>query len=202
MPDHAVLTVALGLNKGAYVILGIVALGLLGYGVYYAARFMKGTLKVELSRDSARSEELFTGRVMLETKKPIHGTLKVSLVGREKRIKRSSTEAGNSKEWVEVYRYNHTLEETRDFEAGFQQVYEFDLLAPTSAEVDARSRAIVKSISDAAAGQEGVVGGVLKAAAGAAGAMSQRIDWFVEARLDAKGVDLYDKENCNVNLRG
>jgi hypothetical protein len=183
-------------------LIGIAVLVLGCVAAYYLARFMKGKLLLELYRDSASSEELLNGHVALRAKKPIRGTLKVSLVGREKRQKRSSSSSGNSTEWVEVYRYNHILEETRDFEAGFRQDYKFDLLAPTSAEVRSRSGAIAKSMSDAAEAQDGVIGGVLKAAAGAASFMAGQVDWHVEARLDAKGVDLYAKEKCHVNLTG
>lgn len=201
MPHIVAIILTLAKTKDI-VFLGIVALVLLGFGLYYLSRFMKGGLTLELSRDSASSEELLSGRVMLVTKKPIHGSLKVSLVGREKRIKRRSSSSGNSTEWAEVYRYNHTLEEMRDFEAGFEQEYRFDLLAPTTTEVRSRPRAIVKGIADAADKSEGVMGGVLKAAAGAASAMAGTIHWHIEARLDAKGVDLYAKEKCQVNLRG
>ena len=203
MPNTIEIVAAFGDNRADYILLGIVALILLGVGLYYAARFMKGKLKVELSRDSASSEELLSGKVALEAKKPIQGSLKVSLVGREKRIKRSSSKSGNSKQWVEVYRYTHVLEETRDFEAGFKQAYSFDLLAPTPAEVRSRSRAIAKGIDDAAGDSKGVMGGVLKGAAVAASAMAAgNIHWRVEARLDAKDVDLVSKQKCHVNLRG
>ena len=199
MPYAVKIIAAFGDNKADYILLGIVALALLGVGLYYGARFMKGKLKLELSRDSASSEELLSGKVSLETKKPIHGSLKVSLIGREKRIKRSSSNSGNSKEWVVVYRYTHVLEQKRDFEAGFQQEYSFDLLAPTATEVSSRTTAL-KAVAESAG--DGVMGGALKAAASVAGAMAQQIDWYVEARLDAKGVDLVSKEKCHVNLRG
>lgn len=204
MPDNLTILAAFGDNKADYILPGIVGLVLLGVGVYYFARFMKGRLKLELSRDSASSEELLSGKVSLETKKPIHGSLKVSLIGREQRYKRNLSSSSNdkSKQWVEVYRYNHILEETRDFEPGFQQQYSFDLLAPTSAEVRSRSGAIAKSIASAADQSEGLMGGVLKAAASAASAMSGPIRWHVEARLDAKGVDLVAKQKCHVTLRG
>ena len=91
------------------------------------------------------------------------------------------------------------LEETRDFDAGFQQDYPFDLLAPTTGEV--RSGASALQAAAAKAG-DGALGGVLKMAAGAASFFGGRIDWHVEGRLDAKGVDLYDKEKCQVNLKG
>ena len=114
-----------------YAVIAVIALILAGVGAYYMARFMKGKLEIELSRDSASSEELIRGRVSLEAKKNIHGLLKVSLVGREKRKKRRAGSDNDSTEWVEVYRYDHVLEETRDFEPGFKQDYSFDLLAPT-----------------------------------------------------------------------
>lgn len=180
-------------------IIGIAAIIVACIVAYYLARFMKGSLKLELARNAASSEELISGRVVLEAKKPIQGLLKVSLVGREKRKKRSSSSDNNSTEWVEVYRYDHVLEETRDFEAGFQQDYSFDLLAPTSTEV--RSRGSLLKAAAQGAG-DGVMGSVLKAAAAGAKFMASRIHWHVEARLDAKGVDLYAKEKCHVNLQG
>ena len=182
-----------------YIIIAAVILIIGGVAAYYIARFMKGKLELELSRDSASSEELITGRVTLEAKKNIHGLLKVSLVGREKRKKRSSTSDNDSTEWVEVYRYDHVLEETRDFEPGFRQDYSFDLLAPTAAEVRSGGAAL-KGMAEAAG--DGIMGGVLKAAAGAADFMSGRVYWHVESRLDADGVDLYTKEKCHVNLKG
>ncbi|MFK7788467.1 MAG: hypothetical protein AB8C95_03095 [Phycisphaeraceae bacterium] len=182
-----------------YIIPTIIAVAVLGFGAYYLARYMKGSLKLELSRDSASSEELFSGRVTVVAKKPINGLLKVSLVGREKRQKRSSSSDNNSTEWVEVYRYDHVLEETRDFEAGFEKEYAFDLLAPTTEEVRSGGR-VLKAIADSAG--DGMMGGVLKAAAAGASFMAGRVHWHIEGRLDAKGVDLYDKEKCQVNLKG
>ena len=181
-----------------YIIIAIVVLVLGGIIAYQVARFMKGKLTIELSRDTANSEELISGSVSLEAKKNIRGLLKVSLVGREKRTRRDS-DGDRKTEYVEVYRYDHVLEETRDFEPGFQQTYPFDLLAPTSAEV--RSGAAALQGMAAAAG-DGLAGGVLKAAAGAASFMAGRVYWHVESRLDADGVDLYTKEKCHVNLNG
>jgi len=181
-----------------YIVIAVIVLILGGVAAYYIARFMKGKLELELSRDSASSEELIRGRVTVEAKKNIHGLLKVSLVGREKRAKRDR-DGDKSTEWVEVYRYDHVLEETRDFEPGFRQDYAFDLLAPTAAEVRSGS-AMLKGIADKAG--EGVMGGVLKAAAGAADFMAGRVYWHVESRLDADGVDLFTKEKCQVNLKG
>ncbi|MEM6258566.1 MAG: hypothetical protein AAGI37_09670 [Planctomycetota bacterium] len=181
-----------------YILGGIVLLIGGSIAAYYLARFMKGRLELELSRDTANSEELLSGRVNLIAKKDIRGLLKVSLVAREKRTKRDS-DGDKTTEYVEVYRYDHVLEETRDFQAGFEQGYNFDLLAPTSAEVRSGGAAL-KQMADGAG--DGVMGGVLKAAAGAAGFFAGKLYWHVESRLDADGVDLYAKEKCQVNLKG
>lgn len=39
-------------------------------------------------------------------------------------------------------------------------------------------------------------------ASGTASFIAGRVYWHIEARLDAKGVDLYAKEKCQVNLSG
>lgn len=173
----------------------LVALAVVGVcvGLYYLARFMKGSLKIELARDAASSEELFSGTVALQAKKQIHGLLKVSLVGREQHEKARSSK-NNRKEWVEVYRYDHVLEEARTFEPGFSETYSFDLLAPTVAEVSSGAAKL-----QAAAASSDNAG--LKMAAGLVGFLGGKIHWHIESRLDAKGVDLYTKEKCEVNLR-
>lgn len=181
-----------------YIFIAVLVLILGGVIAYYVARFMKGKLELTLARNTASSEQLLSGQVTLTAKKPIHGLLKVSLVGREKRRKRRSGSDNDTTEWVEVYRYDHVLEETRDFEAGFMQSYDFDLLAPTAAE--ARSGgSIMRAVADGMG--DGAISTVMKVAAGAADFMQGRIYWHVESRLDADGVDLFDKEKCTVNLR-
>ncbi|MGB0766617.1 MAG: hypothetical protein ACPGYV_02780 [Phycisphaeraceae bacterium] len=181
-----------------YVIIAVVVLVLGGVAAYFIARYMKGNLTLELSRDSASSEQTLSGTLTVEAKKEIHGLLKVSLVGREKRTRRKSN-GDKDTDWVEVYRFDQVIEETRGFEAGFREVYAFELLAPTTAEVRSRGAALKNM---AASAGDGAMGSVLKAAAGAASVMGGRIYWHVEARLDAKGVDLYSKQKCHVNLQG
>lgn len=181
-----------------YIIGGVVIAIILAVVAYYVARFMKGSVKLQLARNSASSGEALTGRVDLEAKRSIHGLLKVSLVGREKRRKRSTSGDGDTTEWVEVYRADRILEETRDFPSGYTQTYEFEIVAPTSAEAR-QGGAIMREMADKAG--DGVMGSVMKMAAGAADMMQGRIYWHMESRLDADGVDLYTKEKVTVNLR-
>lgn len=185
-------------NSGILIVGGIVAVILIAVTAYYGARFMKGSLKLELSRDAASSGEFLTGKIDLVAKKPIYGLLKVSLVGRDKRTKRRSGSDSNTTEWVEVFREDVILEETRDFEAGFTEQYAFELVAPSASEARTGGAAL-RAISKAAG--DGLLGGALSVAASAADMMQGRIYWHIETRLDADGVDLYDKEKCRVNLR-
>lgn len=182
-----------------YIVPAIIFVVVLAIGGYYGARFMKGKLKLELSRDTANSGAALAGGIELEAKKSIKGLLKVSLIGREKREKRGSGDDSNSTEWVEVYRQDQILEETQQFPAGFTKKYRFELTAPTTSQVRSGGAAL-QAMADKAG--DGMVGGVMKMAAGAAKFMGGRIFWHVEARLDAAGVDLVDKEKCQVNLRG
>lgn len=179
-----------------YIVIAILILALGGFAAYYLARFMKGRLKLQLSQSNADSEQLIAGTLSLEAKRNIRGLLKVSLVAREKKVRRDR-DGDKSTEYVEVYRYDHILEEERDFPAGYVQDYVFDLLAPTQAEV--RSGATALKHAAAAAG-DGVMGSVLKVASSAASVMGGRLYWHVESRLDADGVDLYTKEKCTINL--
>jgi|GEM_PF-339930 len=184
---------------GEFIFFGIVAAVLIAVGAYYLARFLKGKLSIVLTRNAAATGELISGMVTLQAKKPINGLLKVSLVGREKRRKHSSSGKGNSTEWVEVYRYDQILEETRQFEMGYMQDYAFDLLAPSSTEVRVGG-SIMRQIAGAMG--EGAMSKAVKFAAEAADFMKGRVYWHVESRLDADGVDLYTKHKCQINLRG
>ena len=179
-------------------IIGAVVVVIIGAIIaYYIARFMKGKLTLELSRNAAASGESLSGRVDVEAKKAMRGLLKVSLVGREKRKTRSHSSNNHSTEWVEVYRQDQILEETCDFPAGFSHSYDFEIIAPTS-EQARQGGGMLKAAAEKAG--DGMMGSMMKMAASAADMMQGGIYWHAEARMDVDGVDLYTKEKVNVNL--
>ena len=96
---------------------------------YYAARFMKGKLAIELARSAADSGDTLSGSINLTAKKSMRGALTVSLVGQEKRRKRRHNRDQDQIEWEEVYRQDQIVEETREFPAGFSQSYQFEILS-------------------------------------------------------------------------
>ena len=182
-----------------YIVIAVAVLILAAVLAYYIARFMKGSLKLDLSRNAASYGETVAGRITLEAKRPINGLLKVSLVGREKRrTKRVGGAEDDSTEWVEVFREDNILEETRQFEPGFTKTYQFEILAPTAAEARTGGAAL-RQIADQMG--EGMAGNLTRMAAGAADFMRGRIYWHIESRLDADGVDLFTKQRCQINLR-
>ncbi len=181
----------------AYAVVGVLVVVLLAVAGYYLARFMKGRLKLDLTRNAADSGETFDGQVSLEAKRSIHGLLKVSLVAREERRRRNRSSDNNSTEWVEVYRQDRILEETRSFPAGYTKTYAFKIVAPTSSEAR-QGGAVLREVGQQVG--DGAMGALVKMAAGAMDMFQGRLKWHVESRLDAEGVDLLTKRKVHVNL--
>ncbi|MFK7788468.1 MAG: hypothetical protein AB8C95_03100 [Phycisphaeraceae bacterium] len=178
-----------------YIVISIFVIIIAGIGAYYLAQLMKGKLELELTHSSAYSDDLISGIIKLEAKRHIHGFLQVSLVGYVERTKRDS-ENMKTTEHIEVYRFDQVLERTRDFNAGFQQNYPFDLIAPNHTEV--RTAGSVSKTMAANAGDETTGDRSTETLANLPGG---RVHWHVESRLDSKGVDLYTKEKCTVTLK-
>ena len=124
------------------------ALGI-GIIVYYVGRFvlrlMKGKLELELHETIAVPNHPFHGSVMLHAKRPIRGLLMVSMVGRERRSSGNADSSGS--DWHEVYRKDHTLEDMRDYNPGFRQVYDFELNPPTDSEIHAKTN-LLRGMAD------------------------------------------------------
>ena len=183
-----------------YFFWGMVALAVIAFiGWKYVLPLFKGKLQLELPQTSAISHQPFHGRVTLQARRAIRGLLKVSLVGRERRLKHDPGKTGRY--WFEVYRQNQTLEERREFEAGFQASYDFEMIPPTEAELRAKATALqsmAELVESAEQGAGVVVGGLLRTAVSAGGPESNQIHWHVESRLDAEGVDLFTKKKIRL----
>ena len=171
-------------------ILILAGLGLvvLAVAAYYIMRFMKGSMKLTLPRTTFGAGEAITGSFELLVKKPIEGKkLIVSLIAKE-----VETYYRNGKRHTrthEVYRDEKIIEEARSYHPGHKATHEFEIQAPG----DGSSQA---QVPDNAIAQ--TIVGVAKAL----GAGRRRLKWRVEARLDAKGVDLATSTKVMVNLPG
>ena len=170
-------------------ILKISILAVLGLGVaavigYYVIRLMRGSIKMVLAKNAFSEGEQITGSFELVTRKEIEGNrLYVMLVGKEVTKERHGDKTRTHTR--EIYRDEVTLEEAKSFSAGETKNYDFELATPSSAGADFVSSALGKT---------------LKVGMELLGGRRSYLQWMVEARLDAKGVDLACRKKITVNM--
>ncbi len=159
--------------------------GLVAVIAYAVARFMRGSVTLSLTRDAFNPGETITGSFALHTKKNLQGNkLIVSLIGvQETRTEQNGKTRLQSRE---VYRDEVLVEKARAYGAGFTATYPFALDVP---------RLQSPEFLDSAVGQ------ALGAAFRLLSNRSTRLKWKVEARLDAKGVDLATSRAVSINGR-
>jgi len=151
---------------------------------YYIIRFMRGSIKITLAKNSFNEGEQITGSFELTTRKEIDGNrLYVMLVGKEV-TKEGRGEKARTRT-IEIYRDELTIEEAKTFSAGQTMKYDFQLDTPSSAGSDFGSSALGKT---------------LKVGMELLGGRRSYLQWIVEARLDAKGVDLASRKKITVNM--
>ena len=151
---------------------------------YYIIRFMRGSIKITLAKDFFNEGEQITGSFELTTRKEIDGNrLFVSLVGKE--VTKERREGKTRTHTREIYRDEVTIEEAKTFSAGETMNYDFQLAIPSSAGDDFLSSPLGKT---------------LKVGMQMLGGSRSYLQWIVEARLDAKGVDLVSRKKIAVNM--
>jgi hypothetical protein len=159
-----------------YILLGIVLAVGVGFVVYFLLRFLKGRLTLTLQKQGCAPGESFAGMVEVFTKRPVEGNrLYVALIGEEEIRQRSGKRTRTTRH--EIFRSEVELEGSRHYPPGFHQGYSFELPAPEreSAAPNPTSSDWAKTIE---MGMSLLTG------------RTSRLVWRVEARLEAKGVDL------------
>jgi len=175
MPDKTALTVvafAVGGGIGAII-------------VYYIARFLRGSIKLSLPRTAFNPGDNITGSFDLHTKKAIQGNkLIVRLIGVQ--VTKSFENGKTRTRSREIYRDEVLVEGAKSYPAGYKATYNFEIPAP-----DIQSPGFLNS----------AVGQALTAALSLLGSRSTDINWKVEARLDAQGIDLAASKSVSINTR-
>jgi predicted small secreted protein len=162
----------------------IVLLALVLVAVYYIIRFMRGSIKITLAKNSFNEGEQITGSFELTTRKEIEGNrLYVMLVGKEVTKERRGDKTRTHTR--EIYRDEVTIEDAKTFSAGQTMNYDFQLATPSSSGSDFLSSPLGKT---------------LKVGMDLLGGRRSYLKWVVEARLDAKGVDLASRKKITVNM--
>lgn len=167
------------------IIIAVVVVGAVAAAVaYYIIRFTRGSIALSLPRTAFSPGETIDGSFTLLTKKALAGNrLIVSLIGRQ--VTRTYEDGKTRTRSREMYRDEVLVEEARSYPAGHRQRYDFEIAVP-----DPGSSSFMNS----------QLGQALAAAMQLLSNRETRLEWKLEARLDAKGVDLADGESVRVNL--
>jgi hypothetical protein len=171
-------------NTVLIIVLSVAGLVLVGVAVYYLLRFMRGTIKMTLTQTAFNPGETIKGSFIIQTKKPIEGNkLIVSLIG----VQETKTRDGEKSESHsrEIYRNEVLIEGAKVYPAGFESTHDFEIPTPDTGS------------------QEFLNSGVGQALTAALSLLSNRrteFRWKVEARLDAKGIDLATSKRVTLNM--
>ena len=154
-----------------YLIVGSVLVIFIAVGIYFFLRYMKGSVKLYLDESSFNPGDTIKGQVELRAKQAITGhRLVVRLIGK-KEMTREDNEGKSKTTTKEIFRSEKKLEGARNYPAGFTQTYDFELKTPQGS---ARSEA----------------GDMIDTALSFITDQHSGYKWYVDAYLDADGVDL------------
>jgi len=172
-------------NTVLIVIAVIVVGGILAAIAYYIARFMRGTIKLSLPRTTFNPGDSITGSFELHTKKAIQGNkLILSLIGVQ--VTKTYEDGKTRTRSREIYRDENIVEEAKAYPAGITATYNFEIDTP-----NIKSPEFLNS----------TVGQALTAAFRLLSDRSTRIKWKIEARLDARGIDLSTAKSISINTK-
>jgi len=169
-------TAAIVFGGGAAALVG-------GIVAYYVARYLRGSIKLTLPKNSFAAGEAITGSFDVVTRKEIQGNrLYAALIGVE--ITEERRDGKTHTHTREIHRHEETLEKALTWPAGQTKHYTFTLPSPAVPAPEMLNSAVVRA---ARIGLELL------------GANRRRLKWTVEVRLDAKGIDLAASQHVHIN---
>ena len=171
-------------NTSLIVICTILGLLLVGVIAYFVMRFLRGSIKLTMPQTSFGAGQMISGSFDLMTKKSIQGNqLFVTLRGVKETKIRDGEKTRTRRD--EIYCDQVTLEDAREYPAGYSAKYDFQISTPN-----------VQSPEFMNSG----IGQTLVSAFRLLSDRRTRIKWKIEARLDAKGIDLAASKSLQLNL--
>ena len=171
-------------NTSLIVICTILGLLLVSVIAYFVMRFLRGSIKLTMPQTSFGAGQMISGSFDLMTKKSIRGNqLFVTLRGVKETKIRDGEKTRTRRD--EIYCDQVTLEDAREYPAGYSAKYDFQISTPN-----------VQSPEFMNSG----IGQALVSAFRLLSDRRTRIKWRVEARLDAKGIDLAASKSVQLNL--
>ena len=167
-----------------YGVVGIFAVVGLVVGGIWIIRRMKGTIVLRMNNATANSGETLSGTIDLTINKVMESNaLEVALIAKEIIKERRNGKQHTRTE--EVYRSTKTIEGPTLYNAGDKKSYTFEINVPSG--IDSKVK----------------LGGTAQMLLGAASLFigsDRRVEWKLEARLDAPGLDLVTSKDVHVNV--
>jgi predicted small secreted protein len=171
-------------NNTILIIIAVVAgIAIIAVAGYHIARYMRGSIKLSLPQTAFDPGATINGSFELTTRKAIEGKqLVVRLIGTEitETRKNDKTETRHH----EIFRNEKLIEMERDYQAGFVKTYEFEIPVPKF---------------NAPEFLNSPVGIAIASAASVLTNRRTRIEWKLQARLMAKGIDLVGSKKISIN---
>ena len=175
MPDNTLLIV----------ICSVLVLLLVGVIIYFVLRFMRGSITLTMPQTSFGAGQFVTGSFDLLTKKAIQGNQLVVTLKGTKITEYRNNDGDKKTRSDEIYCDQVTLEDARQYPAGHSARHDFQIPTPN-----------VQSPEFMNSG----LGQTLVSAFRLLSDRQTRIKWKIEARLDAKGIDLAASKSIQLNL--
>ena len=172
-------------NTPLIIICTVLLLLLLAAVVYFFMRFMRGSIKLALPQTSFGAGQMISGSFNLLTKKAIQGNQLVVTLRGVKITEYRDNDGDKKTRTDEIYRDQVVLEAARQYPAGHSVRHDFQIPTPN-----------VQSPEFMNSG----LGQTLVSAFRLLSDRQTRIKWKIEARLDAKGIDLADSQTVQLNL--
>ena len=172
-------------NTPLIIICTVLLLLLLAAVVYFFMRFMRGSIKLALAQTSFGAGQMISGSFDLLTKKAIQGNQLVVTLRGVKVTEYRDNDGDKKTRTDEIYRDQVVLEAARQYPAGHSVRHDFQIPTPN-----------VQSPEFMNSG----LGQTLVSAFRLLSDRQTRIKWKLEARLDAKGIDLADSQTIQLNL--
>lgn len=168
------------------VIAAVVGTAIAAVAGYYIARFLRGSITMVLPRTAFNPGDALTGSLTLQAKKTIQGNkLTASLVGTQ--VTRTRQNDGKTRtQSREIYRDEVLIAESMTYPAGHTGTYDFSIAVPDMG---------APSFMDSTLGQ------ALSTALSLLNHSDSHVTWRVEARLDAKGIDLATSKTVSINMK-
>lgn len=171
-------------NLVLIIVAAVAGVVIVGLAVYYLMRFMRGSIKMTLTQTAFNPGDTIKGSFDLLTKKPIEGNkLIVSLIGTQ--VTKTKDGDNTRSDTREIYRNEVLIEEEKVYRAGYTARYDFELPTPNTG---------AQEFLNSTAGQ------AITAAFSLLGNRRVELKWRVEARLDAKGIDLATSKRINIHM--